>query len=162
MVSGYPSKKSGPGQCPIRMNFLQRIVHWQIPAATSAKPAHSGTNTEILQTGHDLTSPNSPRFGGCRPAEAMLSPNGSSPSAPFMFLKDSKPGSGIIFWPGPSQATIRRLRFRRRARLFDDKDEMRKLRMRIAHHEPILAGELAEDHERIHQFIEWRRPDVAV
>ena len=48
-----------------------------------------------------------------------------------------------------------------RTRLFDDIDEVRKLRNRIAHHEPIFARNLAEDHERIRRIIECRRPDVA-
>lgn len=48
-----------------------------------------------------------------------------------------------------------------RARLSDDIEEVRKLRNRIAHHEPIFQRNLAEDHHRIRRIIEWRRPGAA-
>jgi len=48
-----------------------------------------------------------------------------------------------------------------RASLFDDIDEVRKFRNRIAHHEPIFSRNLALDHKRIRRIIEWRRPGTA-
>jgi hypothetical protein len=48
-----------------------------------------------------------------------------------------------------------------RARMFDDIDKIRKLRNRIAHHEPIFARNLQEDRDRIREVIEWRRPQAA-
>jgi len=49
-----------------------------------------------------------------------------------------------------------------RASLFDDIDEVRKFRNRIAHHEPVFARNLDEDYRRIRRIIEWRRPGAAV
>ena len=48
-----------------------------------------------------------------------------------------------------------------RARMFDNIEKIRKLRNRVAHHEPIFARNLAEDRDRIRQVIEWRRPGTA-
>ncbi|NPD14690.1 hypothetical protein HOY34_05660 [Xinfangfangia sp. D13-10-4-6] len=80
----------------------------------------------------------------------------------FMFLKGQQPRIWdhhlARTFPGYDKAlTLSQAR----ARLFDDIDQVRKLRNRIAHHEPIFARNLAEDHARIRRIIEWRRPDVA-
>ena len=48
-----------------------------------------------------------------------------------------------------------------RAQLFDDIEKVRKLRNRIAHHEPIFTRNLAEDRDRILRLIAWRRPGTA-
>ncbi|NRQ25936.1 Abi family protein [Aliiroseovarius sp. xm-g-7] len=48
-----------------------------------------------------------------------------------------------------------------RASLFNDIDEVRKFRNRIAHHEPIFARNLESDFQRIRRIIEWRRPGAA-
>lgn len=48
-----------------------------------------------------------------------------------------------------------------RANLYDDIEAIRKLRNRIAHHEPIFARDLAADHHRIRNIILWRRPGAA-
>lgn len=45
-----------------------------------------------------------------------------------------------------------------RARMFDHIEKIRRLRNRIAHHEPIFARNLREDRDRIRQIIDWRRP----
>jgi hypothetical protein len=48
-----------------------------------------------------------------------------------------------------------------RAKLYNDIETIRKLRNRIAHHEPIFARNLAEDHQRIREIILWRRASAA-
>lgn len=48
-----------------------------------------------------------------------------------------------------------------RANAFDALEKIRKLRNRIAHHEPIFARNIAEDYARIHEAISWRRPIAA-
>ena len=48
-----------------------------------------------------------------------------------------------------------------RAQMFDHIEKIRKLRNRIAHHEPIFARNLTEDRDRIRQVIEWRRRGTA-
>lgn len=48
-----------------------------------------------------------------------------------------------------------------RAKLYDDIEAIRKLRNRIAHHEPIFARDLAADHHRIRNIIVWRRAGAA-
>lgn len=48
-----------------------------------------------------------------------------------------------------------------RAKMHDHIEKIRRLRNRIAHHEPIFARDLAEDRDRICQVIEWRRPGTA-
>ena len=40
-------------------------------------------------------------------------------------------------------------------------EEVRRLRNRIAHHEPIFARDVAADYERIRQIIAWRSPITA-
>lgn len=80
----------------------------------------------------------------------------------FLFLKGQQPRIWdphlAATFPGYDKAlTLSEAR----ARLFDDIDEVRKLRNRIAHHEPIFARNLHEDHQRIRRIIKWRRPDVA-
>lgn len=48
-----------------------------------------------------------------------------------------------------------------RTQMFDHIEKIRKLRNRIAHHEPIFARNLVEDRDRIRKVIEWRRPGTA-
>lgn len=48
-----------------------------------------------------------------------------------------------------------------RAKMFANIEKIRKLRNRIAHHEPIFTRNLAEDRDRIRQVIAWRRPGTA-
>ena len=48
-----------------------------------------------------------------------------------------------------------------RAQMFYHIENIRKLRNRIAHHEPIFARNLAKDRDRIRQVIEWRRTGTA-
>jgi len=48
-----------------------------------------------------------------------------------------------------------------RVSLFNDIDEVRKFRNRIAHHEPIFPRNLNLDYERIRRIIAWRRSGTA-
>ncbi|WP_110590682.1 Abi family protein [Tritonibacter mobilis] len=48
-----------------------------------------------------------------------------------------------------------------RTRMFKNIEVIRKLRNRIAHHEPIFSRNLAEDRDRIREVIQWRRPGTA-
>jgi len=48
-----------------------------------------------------------------------------------------------------------------RADAFDALQKIRKLRNRIAHHEPIFTRNIADDYARIHDVISWRRPVAA-
>lgn len=48
-----------------------------------------------------------------------------------------------------------------RAAVYDDLEIIRRLRNRIAHHEPIFAHDLEEDRNRIRKLIAWRRPAIA-
>lgn len=48
-----------------------------------------------------------------------------------------------------------------RAHAFQALYDIRQLRNRIAHHEPIFARNLAADYARLRELIEWRRPAVA-
>jgi len=48
-----------------------------------------------------------------------------------------------------------------RAKLHNDVAVIRKLRNRIAHHEPIFNRDLAADRDTIVRLVEWRRPSVA-
>jgi hypothetical protein len=48
-----------------------------------------------------------------------------------------------------------------RAFIYDEVDKVRKLRNRIAHHEPIFGRNLTEDRDRLRRIIEWRRPGAA-
>lgn len=49
-----------------------------------------------------------------------------------------------------------------RADIHQDIEVIRRLRNRIAHHEPIFSRNLDEDRDRIRKLIEWRNPDAAV
>ncbi len=40
-------------------------------------------------------------------------------------------------------------------------ERLRKLRNRVAHHEPIFARDLADDHRAVHQIVEWINPVLA-
>ena len=48
-----------------------------------------------------------------------------------------------------------------RSEIYNDLDIIRKLRNRIAHHEPIFNRTLTEDRDRILKLISWRRPSTA-
>ena len=48
-----------------------------------------------------------------------------------------------------------------RQRVHDDVQAIRGLRNRIAHHEPIIARDIADDLARALSLIEWRRPTIA-
>lgn len=48
-----------------------------------------------------------------------------------------------------------------REKLYNDIETIRKLRNRIAHHEPVFSRNLADDHHRIMNIIHWRRPAAA-
>jgi hypothetical protein len=48
-----------------------------------------------------------------------------------------------------------------RSQMFDDIEKIRKLRNRVAHHEPIFSRDLSDDLDRLRRTIEWRRPEVA-
>ena len=61
-------------------------------------------------------------------------------------------------FPGiPADLTVAQAR----GRIHADIEIIRRLRNRIAHHEPIFSRDLAADHRRIRGLISWRRPDVA-
>ena len=49
-----------------------------------------------------------------------------------------------------------------RGRIHADIEIIRRLRNRIAHHEPIFTRDLVVDHQRIRGLISWRRPEVAI
>lgn len=57
----------------------------------------------------------------------------------------------------PNSMTISQLR----AQLYDDIFIIRKLRNRIAHHEPIFSRDLQEDYNKIYELISWRDTDTA-
>ena len=62
------------------------------------------------------------------------------------------------FFPGaPVTQTIPNCR----AQAYNDLQHIRKLRNRIAHHEPIFTRNLADDYQRIHDMIAWRSPTAA-
>jgi hypothetical protein len=48
-----------------------------------------------------------------------------------------------------------------RKNIHDKIEQVRKLRNRIAHHEPIFHRNLAEDYDVMRDIIEWRSPDTA-
>lgn len=48
-----------------------------------------------------------------------------------------------------------------RAQIYQDLDVLRRLRNRIAHHEPIFARDLDDDQKRTRRLISWRRPRTA-
>ncbi len=48
----------------------------------------------------------------------------------------------------------------KRPKLFDDLDHLRTLRNRIAHHEPLLRRDLADDHDRVHRVLIGLSPHV--
>lgn len=61
-------------------------------------------------------------------------------------------------FPGaPAAMAIQRAREAARNDLY----AIRKLRNRIAHHEPIFARDVADDYSRIHEMIGWRSPVAA-
>lgn len=49
-----------------------------------------------------------------------------------------------------------------RAAMHSDVESIRRLRNRIAHHEPIFSRNLVEDRDRIARLVRWRRPGAAV
>lgn len=51
-------------------------------------------------------------------------------------------------------ASLRRL-------IFDELEQVRKLRNRIAHHEPVFKRDLGADFQRICKLIAWRSPETA-
>jgi hypothetical protein len=48
-----------------------------------------------------------------------------------------------------------------RTQVYSDLEVVRRLRNRIAHHEPIFSRNLADDKDRIFRLITWRRPAAA-
>lgn len=61
-------------------------------------------------------------------------------------------------FPGtPAQLSVAQAR----QRVHDDVEAIRGLRNRIAHHEPLIARNIADDLARALSLIEWRRPTVA-
>ena len=61
-------------------------------------------------------------------------------------------------FPGiPADLTVAQAR----GQIHADIESIRRLRNRIAHHEPIFSRDLADDHRRIRRLIEWRRSGVA-
>jgi hypothetical protein len=48
-----------------------------------------------------------------------------------------------------------------RAGIYKDMDQLRELRNRIAHHEPIFTRKLVDDHAKIFALIGWRCPTTA-
>lgn len=48
-----------------------------------------------------------------------------------------------------------------RASMYADVEQVRRFRNRVAHHEPILSRDVADDRDRIARLIRWRRPGAA-
>lgn len=48
-----------------------------------------------------------------------------------------------------------------RAHVYEQIEAVRRLRNRVAHHEPIFRRDLSEDRDRIREMVQWRRPRVA-
>lgn len=48
-----------------------------------------------------------------------------------------------------------------RAHAYEQIEEVRRLRNRVAHHEPIFKRDLLKDRDRIRELVQWRRPRVA-
>jgi hypothetical protein len=58
----------------------------------------------------------------------------------------------VVFPHAPSQLSIQELR----KRIYDDIFKIRKLRNRIAHHEPIFVRDIQDEYERIFELVQWR------
>jgi hypothetical protein len=48
-----------------------------------------------------------------------------------------------------------------RAKAYDDLQAIRRLRNRIAHHEPVFARDIAAEYNRLHGMVSWRSPVAA-